>query len=66
MEKRKFQRTAFVAPEGYLTRKEAMAFLSVSNMTLYHYELRELLTPMRIGCYSVYAKGELEQLKKQI
>ena len=66
MEKRKFARKAFVAPEGHMTRKEAMVFLGVSNMTLYHYELRGLLNPIRIGCYSVYAKTELEELKKQI
>ena len=66
MKKRMIERSAFIAPNGYMTRKEALKFLGISNMTIYHYELRGLLHPKKIGHYSVYANCELEELKKQM
>lgn len=66
MRKRMIERSAFIAPDGYRTRKEALEFLGVSNMTIYHYELRGIIHPLRIGNYSVYANSELEEVKKQI
>lgn len=64
MRKRRIERSPFVAPDGYLTRKDAMEFLGISNGTIYHWEIWGLLHPLRIGGYTVYPKDELEQLKK--
>ncbi len=64
MEKRKIEKAPFAAPAGYMTRKDAMAFLQVSNTTIYHYELRGLLHPMRVGIYAIYPVKELDEIKK--
>ena len=63
-QKRTIERKPFVAPEGYLLRKDAIEFLGITNATIYHWELRGLLHPMRIGSYTVYPKDELEQIRK--
>jgi len=62
--KRMFERKPFVAPDGYLTRKEAIAFLGISQMTVYVWEQRGLLHPERIGSYAIYPIDELEQLRE--
>lgn len=54
-----------MAPDGYLTRKEAMMYLGISQMTIYVWEQRGLLHPEHIGSYAIYPKDELEQLAKK-
>ena len=65
MKKRKIEKAPFVAPAGYMTRKDAMAFLRISNATIYNYELRGLLHPSRVGIYAIYPFRELEEVNNQ-
>ena len=64
-QKRKLERVPFVAPDGYVTRRAAMEYLGISNQTIYMWELRGLLHPMRVGAYTIYPKKELEKLSAQ-
>ncbi len=61
----KIKRKPFTAPDGFMTRTEAMEYLEISNATIFVWEKRGLLHPVRIGVYTLYPKGELEQVKKQ-
>lgn len=62
---KKFKRNPFTAPEGFMTRTDAMTYLAISNATIFAWEKRGLLHPVRVGVYTLYPKGELEQVKKQ-
>lgn len=59
-----YERKPFIAPSGYKTRNDAMSFLGISNGTIYKWEKRGLLHPIRMGSYCLYPEGELKELKK--
>ena len=65
MTKKKNERAPFKAPEGYMSRTETMKYLSISNATIYHLELRGLLHSVQMGVYNLYLRSEVEALKQE-
>ena len=60
-----YERKPFIAPSGYKTRNDAMSFLGISNGTIYKWERKGLLHPVRMGSYTLYPESELKELKKK-
>jgi len=54
--------------KGYLTVKEASAFLGVSIMTLHRWDAAGKLKALRhpINSYRLYKKSDLEKLLKRV
>ena len=48
-----------------MSRTEAMKYLSISNATIYHFELRGLLHSVQMGVYNLYLRSEVEALKQE-
>lgn len=48
----------------YFTKKEAADFLKISPVTLWSYERRGLLTPVRVGGRDKYTRGELDRFSQ--